>query len=61
MNRSLERVRRWLRADDGPTAVEYAVLLGVIIGTLFASVSRFGLALGAYWQMITSAIVAGSP
>ncbi len=44
-----------LRSDDGPTAVEYAVLLGVIaVGTL-AAMATFGVKMEAIYTIIASA------
>jgi pilus assembly protein Flp/PilA len=34
----LRRFRAFLKSDDGPTAVEYAVLLSLIVGACLASV-----------------------
>jgi pilus assembly protein Flp/PilA len=34
--------RRLLRDEEGPTAVEYAVMLGLIIGACFASIHLVG-------------------
>lgn len=32
----------FLRAESGPTAVEYAVMLGLIIAVLFAAITTIG-------------------
>ncbi len=40
----LNRVRRLLIEDEGPTAVEYAVMLALIAGTLLASVGQLATA-----------------
>ena len=42
MNGLLEKGRLFLRSDDGPTSVEYAVMLGVIVFAAFATLSSFG-------------------
>ena len=34
------RARRFLIEDEGPTAVEYAVMLALIVGALIASVGQ---------------------
>jgi pilus assembly protein Flp/PilA len=35
-------VWRFLKQDDGPTAVEYAVMIGLIIAVVFATVATVG-------------------
>ncbi len=42
MNSFARRIRRFLASEDGPTAVEYAVLLALIIAVCIASVKRMG-------------------
>ena len=32
----------FLRREDGPTSVEYAVMLGLILATIFASIGMVG-------------------
>lgn len=56
MNPLLQQLLPALRSDDGPTAVEYAVLLGVIaIGTLTA-MAAFGTHMDAIYTIIASAV-----
>ncbi len=38
MNTMITRVRNFLTSEDGPTAVEYAVLVGLIVAGLAISV-----------------------
>jgi pilus assembly protein Flp/PilA len=38
MNTMISRVRNFLTCEDGPTAVEYAVLVGLIVAGLAVSV-----------------------
>lgn len=38
----LRRLLRFLRREDGPTAVEYAVMLGFIILVVFSAVQTVG-------------------
>ena len=38
------RVRSFLIEDEGPTAVEYAVMLALIVGALIASVGQLATA-----------------
>lgn len=39
-----------LREDDGPTAVEYAVLLALILMAVFLSVTAVGNSTSGLWQ-----------
>jgi pilus assembly protein Flp/PilA len=43
---------RFLRDDSGPTAVEYAVMLALILGVIIGTVSAFGGAQQGYWGRI---------
>ena len=38
MNTMISRVRNFLTSEDGPTAVEYAVLVGLIVAGLAVAV-----------------------
>ncbi len=42
MNGMLSKVRFFLISEDGPTAVEYAVMLALIIATCITSVRSLG-------------------
>lgn len=42
MNLWTQKVVRFLASEDGPTAVEYAVMLALIIIVCLASISRIG-------------------
>ncbi len=37
-----QRAKTLLKAEDGPTAVEYAVLLSLIMGAMILTMSTFG-------------------
>ena len=43
----MKKILRFLRSEDGPTAVEYAVMLSLIIGLALAGVTAFGQATAA--------------
>jgi len=45
----MKQILRFLQDETGPTAVEYAVMLALIIGTCIASVSFFGTTAGGSW------------
>ena len=40
---------RFLQDESGPTAVEYAVMLALIIGSCIVSISFFGTTAGGSW------------
>jgi len=42
MKKWLARLREFLAKDDGPTAVEYAVMLALIIVVCIAAISTLG-------------------
>jgi pilus assembly protein Flp/PilA len=42
MRKWYERVARFLRAEDGPTAVEYAVMLALIIVVCITAITALG-------------------
>lgn len=46
----LKQIRRFLRSEDGPTAVEYAVMLAMILLMCFASVQAFGVSTAKLFQ-----------
>ena len=42
MDKILKRIRNFISAEDGPTAVEYAVMLAMIIVVCLAAVRTLG-------------------
>lgn len=42
MNTWIARVARFIREEDGPTAVEYAVMLALIIVVCIAAITTLG-------------------
>ena len=42
MNRLVQKVVRFLKQEDGPTAVEYAVMLALIIVVCLAAIGTLG-------------------
>ena len=42
MRKLIHRIRQFLRREDGPTAVEYAVMLAMIIVVCLAAVRTLG-------------------
>ena len=45
----MTQVFQFLRDESGPTAVEYAVMLALIIGTCLVSIGFFGSTAGGSW------------
>jgi pilus assembly protein Flp/PilA len=48
--------RRFLRSQDGPSAVEYAVLLGLIVLTAAAAIAAVGSSVQGLWSFIHVAV-----
>jgi pilus assembly protein Flp/PilA len=46
------RILRFLRAEDGPTAVEYAVLLALILASIMIAIGAVGTQTGGMWGNI---------
>ena len=38
----MKRILQFLREDDGPTAVEYAILLALLVGMMVAAITFVG-------------------
>jgi len=49
---------RFLRSDDGATAVEYSVMLALIIMVAIGSITTLGGANSGFWHHISSSTVA---
>jgi pilus assembly protein Flp/PilA len=56
MQRMVRKWQRFLRNDDGPTAVEYAVLLALILLVCLAAVRSFGSNTNALFTKINNSI-----
>jgi pilus assembly protein Flp/PilA len=57
------RAVRFLKRDDGTTAVEYAVMLALIVGVCMTGISYFGGVASGSWQDTSqklSAVFGGS-
>ena len=55
MNRALARMRRFLVGQDGPTAVEYAVLLAVIAAVCLSAIKGLGTTMSGAFGSVPSA------
>lgn len=54
----MNRLLRLVRDESGPTAVEYAVMLALIIGVCIGAVGFFGSSASGSWQDSSSKISA---
>jgi pilus assembly protein Flp/PilA len=54
------RIRRFLAADGGPTAVEYAVMLAFVVCVLYAAVASIGAATSGKFSAVRSAFTSAS-
>jgi pilus assembly protein Flp/PilA len=60
MFKILTKTRHWLASEDGPTAVEYAVMLALIILACFAIVQNIGTSLSSAFSSINSTVGSAS-
>ena len=61
MNQWIARAARFLRDEDGPTAVEYAVMLALIIVVCIAAITTLGSnANGTFSNVALNAAAKGS-
>ncbi|RMG01763.1 MAG: Flp family type IVb pilin [Planctomycetota bacterium] len=51
-----QKVRRFLESEDGPTAVEYAVMLALIVVVCLTAISSLGTAANATFEEVESSI-----
>ena len=51
-----QKVQRFLTAEDGPTAVEYAVMLALIIIVCLASISAVGSKTSATFTKVSGSL-----
>jgi pilus assembly protein Flp/PilA len=45
----MRRIKHFLWSDDGPTAVEYAVMLAMILLSIIAAIGSVGAEAGGIW------------
>lgn len=53
-----EKIGSFLRSEDGPTATEYAVLLGLIAFAVLAVMATFGSNMAGIYQVIQLKVAA---
>ena len=56
MNRLLHNAVEFLRSEDGPSAVEYATLLGLIAAVVIGAMTAFGAQVNALYVIIRGAL-----
>ena len=55
-----KKVQRFLVAEDGPTAVEYAVMLALIVVVCLVAISEVGTRANSTFQTVRDKLPAGS-
>ena len=56
MKTLVQQVRRFLKSEDGPTAVEYAVMLALIIVVCLVAISAVGSQASATFSNVAASI-----
>jgi len=58
VNAFCQKLREFVRSDDGPTAVEYAILIAVICVAVIGALSSFGVHMDNLYTSIASTVPA---
>ncbi len=58
MTKFFQRLRRFCRSEDGPTAVEYAVMLALIVIVCLAAISSIGTNANTQFQNVSQSLAA---
>ncbi len=56
MNEMLLKAQRFLVSEDGPTAVEYGVMLALIIAVCAAAVTSLGKSVSGTFSQVSSSL-----
>jgi pilus assembly protein Flp/PilA len=56
MNEAISKVRRFLTSEDGPTAVEYAVMLALIVVAVIGIVTSLGKSVSGTFSTVSSTL-----
>ena len=56
MNTLIARVHRLVVSEDGPTAVEYAVLMGLIVVAIASVVSKLATSISGTFSTVSSTL-----
>ncbi|RUL86725.1 Flp family type IVb pilin [Tautonia sociabilis] len=60
MNTLIARLRRFIKNEDGPTAVEYAVMVALIAVAIIVTVRALGTNLSTTFSNVSSALPSGT-
>jgi pilus assembly protein Flp/PilA len=60
MSHTLRSVSRFLVSEDGPAAVEYAVMLGLIVVAIVSVVSSLAQSISGTFSTVSSTLGSGS-
>ncbi len=60
MNSFLNRVKSFLRSEEGPTATEYAVMLALIIIVALGAITGLGQTVDAIFTNVNNTLPSGS-
>jgi len=52
----MRRISQFLTDEDGPTSVEYAVMLAMLLGAVIVSVTALGGQSGGMWASIRTSL-----
>jgi len=61
MTSLLKNVQRFLVSEDGPTAVEYAVMLALIVIVCLTAITSLGTSASATFQEVSDSVSAAAP
>lgn len=54
------KIRRFLKSEDGPTAVEYAVMLALIVVVCLTAIQLIGTRANSTFESVAAALPSGS-
>ena len=60
MRELMQNVSRFLRSEDGPTAVEYAVMLALIVIVCLTAIQSIGTNANSTFQTVATMLGSGS-
>lgn len=60
MNTLTQRLFRFLKSEDGPTAVEYAVMLALIVVVCLTAISSIGTNAKNTFQSVSDSLAGGT-
>ncbi len=60
MNSLLRPIERFLKSEDGPTAVEYAVMLAMIVIVCLTTIQSLGSNANASYSRVNAKLTSGS-